>query len=320
MHVFPNLNVKIAPGTVVPVVIYTNCFSVELLVNGRSWGVKAYEFPAQGMTQHWPHFDHPFAPVTTSDLHLSWDVPFDPGDTWLAIGRDSEGKEVIRQEIRMAGHAVSLQVTADRSSIPADGRSVVQLDMALLDAAGNCAVNDDKEITVQLEGGTLLGMDNGSPKDHTLYRTGHRKTFQGLAYAVVRKDGTRQAARSSPLRAWIGRTAPLHSGGNDKRLKKRNKVWRLQQGRHAIDARAQPSLFHTMQQSMNHLISSRRRSRMYELDLTQTIVREKRDLGKNFRGEDPSGRQISFTNVSMQVNGVPFFGISGEVPLQPCQH
>lgn len=90
----------------------------------------------------------------------------------------------------MAGHAVSLQVTADRSSIPADGRSVVQLDMALLDAAGNCAVNDDKEITVQLEGGTLLGMDNGSPKDHTLYRTGHRKTFQGLAYAVVRKDGT----------------------------------------------------------------------------------------------------------------------------------
>lgn len=52
---------------------------------------------------------------------------------------------------------------------------------------------------------------------------------------------------------------------------------------------------------------------MYELDLTQTMVREKRDLGINFRGEDPSGRQVSFTNVSMLVNGVPFFGISGEV-------
>lgn len=190
MHVFPNLNMQTAPGTVIPVVVYTNCFTVELLVNGRSWGVKAYEFPAQGMTQHWPHFDHPSAPVTTGDLHLSWDVPFDPADTWLAIGRDSEGREVIRREIRRAGHAASLQVTADRSSIPSDGRSVAQLEISLLDAAGNLAVEDDREITVQVEGGALLGMDNGSPRDHTLYQAGYRKTFHGLAYAVVRKDGT----------------------------------------------------------------------------------------------------------------------------------
>lgn len=90
----------------------------------------------------------------------------------------------------MAGHAASLRVTVDRSSIPADGRSVVQLEMALLDAAGNLAIDDDRQITAQVGGGVLLGMDNGNPKDHTLYQAGHRATFHGLAYAVVRKDGT----------------------------------------------------------------------------------------------------------------------------------
>lgn len=55
---------------------------------------------------------------------------------------------------------------------------------------GNLAVSDDREVIIQVEGGTLLGMDNGNPKDHTLYAAGHRRTFHGLAYAVIRKNRT----------------------------------------------------------------------------------------------------------------------------------
>ena len=193
LHAFPNLNMNLPAGTAIPVVVYTNCFSAELLVNGRSLGVKAYEFPAQGMTKCWAHFDRPFAPVTTDDLHLTWDVPYDPADEWVIIGRDCEGREVARQVIRHTGTAASLRVQADRDQVPADGRSVVQLDLALLDDSGSLAIGDDREVTIRVEGGTLLGMDNGNPKDHTLYAAGHRGTFRGLAYAVIRRDRTGRA-------------------------------------------------------------------------------------------------------------------------------
>ena len=219
LHAFPHLNMNVVKGTVVPVVVYTNCFTAELLVNGRSWGVKAYEFPAQGMTQCWPHFDWPFAPVTTGDLHLTWDVPFDPADEWVVIGRDCEGMEVARQVIRHAGEAAAIRVQADRNSVPADGRSVIQLDIALLDADGNLAVSDDREVAIQVEGGTLLGMDNGNPKDHTLYAAGHRRTFHGLAYAVIRKNRTDSALtvrvsasglEEQVCRVTVGETACLN--------------------------------------------------------------------------------------------------------------
>lgn len=188
MHVFPNLNMDIQKGTIVPVVVYTNCFTAELLINGRSWGIKAYEFPAQGMTQHWAHFDRSHAPITTNDLHLTWDVPFDPADEWIVIGRNRNGEEIARQVIRHAGKAVTLSITADRTRMPADGRSVVQLDMMLLDDEGHCAVDDDRIVNLHVTSGELLGMDNGNQQDHTLYGIGFRKTFRGLAYAVIRKN------------------------------------------------------------------------------------------------------------------------------------
>lgn len=188
LHVFPHLNLNIEPGTVIPVVVYTNCFSVELFVNGRSWGMKAYEFPAQGMTKEWAHFDRPFAPVTTNDLHLTWDVPYQPDDEWVVIGCDAEGKEIARRTICRTGKASSFDVDYDCGSVAADGRSTVQLDITLRDAAGNCVTDDDRQVSVTVENGELLGMDNGDQTDLTPYRAGTRSTCHGLAYGIVRKN------------------------------------------------------------------------------------------------------------------------------------
>ena len=185
LHVFPHLNLPLEKGVIYPVVAYTNCPTVELLVDGVSYGVKAYEFPNQGMTKEWPHFDHPLAPITTNDLHLAWDVPSGANEI-VAIGRDLEGHEIARQVIRPIGEAVSVCVAADVPSIPANGRSVVQLEMALLDASSQVVPDGDRPIRLQVEGGELLGMDNGLQSDHALYRAGERSTFHGMAYAVIR--------------------------------------------------------------------------------------------------------------------------------------
>jgi len=189
LYLWPHLNLALSEGAIYPLVCYTNCFSVELFVDGKSYGTKAYEFPAQGMTQHWAHFDRPLAPVTTNDLHLTWDVPFTRGEI-VAVGRDAEGHEIARRTLRPAGAPASLSLTCDRTSLPADGRSVAQLELALLDAQGLPVPDADLPVTLEVEGGTLLGMDNGRPDDRTPWRSPTRATWRGLAYAVVRAPRT----------------------------------------------------------------------------------------------------------------------------------
>ncbi len=185
LHVFPHLNLPLKQGRIYPVLAYTNCFTAELFADGVSYGVKAYEFPNQGMTKDWAHFDRPMAPITTNDLHLSWDVPAGAGEITV-IGRDAEGKEIARKTLRPAGKPENLEIRMSRNSLPADGRSVVLAEIALRDENGDVVPDQDLPVTVTAEGGELLGLDNGCARDHTLYRSGTRNTFGGLLLAVVR--------------------------------------------------------------------------------------------------------------------------------------
>ncbi len=86
VHLFPHWNWAGHEGQVIPVIAYTNCDSVELFVNGKSFGSKSAIFPQQGNSGGNNKFAHPFVNATTSDLHLSWDVPYESG-TIKVIGR-----------------------------------------------------------------------------------------------------------------------------------------------------------------------------------------------------------------------------------------
>lgn len=52
---------------------------------------------------------------------------------------------------------------------------------------------------------------------------------------------------------------------------------------------------------------------MYQLDLRHVAPKEIYPLGEKFSGKAPDGREISFTNYAMMVDGKPFFGVSGEM-------
>lgn len=51
---------------------------------------------------------------------------------------------------------------------------------------------------------------------------------------------------------------------------------------------------------------------IHSIDLTGSHSRAVHPLSDRFRGTDPEGNEISFTNYYMVLNGKPFFGISGE--------
>jgi beta-galactosidase len=188
LHLFPHWNWPGREGQIIPVVAYTNCDTVELFVNGKSYGIKMQEFPHQGHSGGWNRYARPNVNVTTADLHLTWDVAYEPG-VIRAVGRKN-GKEVI-EEIHTTGRPAALRLTADTSVINAGDVALVHVDV--VDDNGFVVPDADNLINVSLVGnGQLIGFDNGNQRDDSSYKLSGRKAFNGHAYAVVqsgRKTG-----------------------------------------------------------------------------------------------------------------------------------
>lgn len=187
VHILPHWNLDIEEGTVIPVVCYTSCASAELFVNGKSYGEKAYLYPAFGIDE-WPKFDRtkPFA--NTDDLFLTWDVPYVKGEITV-LGYDREGREIARHEVRTVGEAAAIQAKSDTGVLKADGRDVAQIEISLLDEKGDLAVLSDNELTIKVTGGgRLLAADNGCGKDHTMGRSEKHRAYYGLLLAVIQAD------------------------------------------------------------------------------------------------------------------------------------
>jgi beta-galactosidase len=184
LHLFPHWNWTGREGQVIPVLAYTNCDSVELFLNGKSYGIKALEFPRQGAAGGWNSYAHPPIYPTTADLHLAWDVPYEPG-VLKAIGRKGD-QVVCEEEVRTAGAPAALVLSVERDNLCADARDVVHLTVKVVDSAGILVPRADPLIAFDLQGaGALIGLDNGDPTSHEDYKASQRKAFNGLALALV---------------------------------------------------------------------------------------------------------------------------------------
>jgi beta-galactosidase len=183
VHLFPHWNWAGHEGQVVPVIAYTNCDSVELFLNGKSFGVKSVVFPQQGNSGGWNKFDHPFVPATTSDLHLSWDVPYEQG-TLKVIGK--KNGILLSEEVRTTSKPFAIRLSADRNNIAADAHDIVNVKIEIVDENGLVVPDANNLIEFNVEGeGILIGTDNGNPRDTTQMKSKQREAFNGLALAVI---------------------------------------------------------------------------------------------------------------------------------------
>ena len=140
------------------IVAYTNEPEAELFLNGRSLGVKKAD----------------------EDGRCVWEAAYERGTLEVKAGACADA-------LRTPGPAAVLKIDADRTALPADSRSVAQLEIALLDADGTLAAADDRRIHVQLLGDArLLGIENGKPDDLTPYAESWRSTYHGRAIVYLR--------------------------------------------------------------------------------------------------------------------------------------
>jgi beta-galactosidase len=186
LHLFPHWNWKGHEGQFLTVSCYTNCDNVELFLNGKSVGVKGYVFPRYGMQgrygQQGPQTMN--GPRTTDDLHLSWDVPYEPG-TLRAVGKKT-GQPDVTVEISTTGDPAAVELSVDRDTIRADRRDVAHVTVKVVDAQGRMHPDADNEIVFEIQGeGKLIGVDNGDMSNPEDYKGKQKKVFHGMCLAIV---------------------------------------------------------------------------------------------------------------------------------------
>ncbi len=170
-------------GYYLPVVCYTNCDEVKLYINGKYVGSRSYECPRYGCTKAWN--DNWGKHMTTNDLHLSWDVVYEPG--FLKAEGYKNGKRVAETTVVTTGEMSSLKAVADRDDVKTGG--IVQIELSALDKDRNEVMTANPLISCRVEGPAhLVGMDGGNLMDLTLYSEPQRKMFHGKLLAVIYAD------------------------------------------------------------------------------------------------------------------------------------
>jgi len=173
VHLDPHWTHHGKEGIEIPVVVYSNQHSVELFLNGKSLGEKA--FSEQTLTET----------NSSDDMQLVWLVPYQAGSL-TALAKNTEGKEVVTYQVQTAGKAANIAIKADKLNINANRRDVVHLEIDVVDAKGAMVPNANHELSISIKGpGKLIGVENGDILDLSPHKIPKRKAFMGKVLALV---------------------------------------------------------------------------------------------------------------------------------------
>ncbi len=168
LHLMPHWNWK-AGETIDVKAYFNNADEVELFLNGRSLGTRRKKGDA---------------------LHVLWQVKFAPG-ILKAVSRRN-GKTVLTTERRTAGKPYRLRLTADRTTINANGKDISFITVEVLDENGTLVPDAADLINFEVQGsGFIAGVDNGLQTSLESFKANHRKAFNGLCLAMVQSKNTK---------------------------------------------------------------------------------------------------------------------------------
>jgi len=145
--------------------VYSNCAQVELLLNGKSLGAQ---------------------PLPADASPRGWQVAFEPG-TLRAICTGDAASTLPAYELRTAGKAVTIKLSADRNPITPGWDEVSYVTATLVDANGVTVPGANPSIAFALEGpGILAAVDSADNTSHEPFQASERKPYRGWCVALVR--------------------------------------------------------------------------------------------------------------------------------------
>ncbi|MFY7828291.1 MAG: beta-galactosidase GalB [Flectobacillus sp.] len=168
-HILPHWNWPERVGQITPVHVFSSADEAELFLNGRSLGRKK---------------------KTAFEYRFRWDdVIYEAGK--LEVITYKNAKEWARDVVRTTGIPTKLKLNVDRKQINNKGDDLAFVELSVLDAQGNMVPTANQEVEFEVLGnGELVATDNGDPADLNSFVLPKRKTYSGLALAIVKaKEG-----------------------------------------------------------------------------------------------------------------------------------
>ena len=188
LFVMPHWNLDGHEGEEIPVHIITSYNKAELIVNGRSLGIKEkvknpeYKKSERAITDR----------SIMNAYRIIFDVPYEAGEI-VAVAYDENRKEAMRTTVKTALEPYAVKLEAERTEITGDGEDVCYVRAYVVDKNGVLCPTASNLIKFSAEGaGRIYGTDNGDPRETAGYFTSERKALNGaLVAALISKKGER---------------------------------------------------------------------------------------------------------------------------------
>jgi beta-galactosidase len=193
--VWPNWNWPGKEGQTLQVEVYANCEQIELFLDEQSLGQK---------------------PCSRKEkFRAKFDVIYAPGKL-RAVGYIA-GKLVAEQCLSTTGDPAQIQLTADRTTIQANGFDLCYITVKVADADGHTHPTADNNIFFTINGpGKILAVGNSNPLNEEMYVGNQRQVHRGRALVVLKSTNepgeirlTAQADGLSGAEIGINSTFPI---------------------------------------------------------------------------------------------------------------
>ncbi len=156
-------------GKPLEVSVYSSCQEAELFLNGKSLGKKL-----TGRSE---------------EFLATWQVPWEAGE--LRVAGYSGGKPLKETSLHTALSASQIRLTADRSTIKADGQDLSYVTVELTDKNGIRHPKADNLVNFSISGpGKIIAVGNANPVSLESYQLPQRKAWQGRCLVVVKTEKT----------------------------------------------------------------------------------------------------------------------------------
>lgn len=169
IHLLPHWTWKGREGQVTPVYCYTDYPSAELFVNGKSQGCITKNKDSR-----------------LDRYRLRWqNVKYEKGEIKVVV-YDEQGNKAGEKTVKTAGKPAKLQLTADRSTIAADGCDLAFITVSLTDKNGTLCPDADNQLEFKVTGAaTFNSVCNGDATSLEVFTEPTMKLFHGQLVVVV---------------------------------------------------------------------------------------------------------------------------------------
>lgn len=174
LHILPHWNWEGYEGKPIPVFVYTNYPSVELFVNGKSYGRQTKN-----------------CQTVENRYRLMWhNVTYEPGEVKV-IAYDADGKAVAEKKLHTAGKPHHIELQTDYTSLKADGKDLAYVTVRVVDKEGNLCPTDGRLLNFRVKGaGSYRASANGDPTCLDLFHLPQMHAFNGMLTVIVQAGET----------------------------------------------------------------------------------------------------------------------------------